>query len=69
MPESWMRARAEQVGHLGSPSSRRILDAYLADEEVIENELQTVAASIRTARPFEGFLSDPTSLDTTSHNA
>ena len=49
----------EQIGHLRSPSSRRIPDAYLADEEVIENELQTAAAGIRTARALEGVLSDP----------
>jgi hypothetical protein len=48
-----------QLGHLRSPSSRRIPDAYLADEEVIENELQTAAAGIRTARALEGVLSDP----------
>ena len=49
----------QQIGHLRSPSSRRIPDAYLADEEVIENELQTAAAGIRTARALEGVLSDP----------
>ena len=37
----------QQIGHLRSPSSRRIPDAYLADEEVIENEFQTAAAGIR----------------------
>ena len=50
---------AQQIRHLSSPSSRRIPDAYLADEEVIENELQTAAAGIRTARALEGVLSDP----------
>ncbi len=49
----------EQIGQLRSPSSRRIPDAYLVDEEVIENELQTAAAGIRTARALEGVLSDP----------
>ena len=48
-----------QIRHLTSPSSRRIPDAYLADEEVIENQLQTAAAGIRTARALEGVLSDP----------
>ena len=52
------RAR-QQIRHLSSPSSRRIPDAYLADEEVIEDELQTAAAGIRTARALEGVLSDP----------
>ena len=49
----------QQIRHLLSPASRRIPDAYLADEEVIENELQTAAAGIRTARALEGVLSDP----------
>lgn len=48
----------EQIDHLRSPSSRRIPDAYLADEETIENELQTGAAGIRSARALEGVLSD-----------
>ena len=49
----------EQVDHLRSPSAQRIPDAYLADEEVVENELQAAAAGIRTARALEGVLSDP----------
>jgi hypothetical protein len=49
----------EQIDHLRSPSARRIPDAYLADEEVVENELQVGAAGIRTARALEGVLSDP----------
>lgn len=48
-----------QIDQLRSPSSRRIPDAYLVDEEVMENELQTAAAGIRTARALEGVLSDP----------
>ena len=52
------RVRA-QVDHLRSPSSRRIPDAYFADEEAIENELQISAAGIRTARAIEGALSEP----------
>ncbi|MDQ3154923.1 MAG: hypothetical protein M3R63_25385 [Actinomycetota bacterium] len=48
----------EQIDQLRSPSSRRIPDAYLADEEAIENELQTGAAGIRTARALEGVMSD-----------
>jgi len=48
----------EQIDHLRSPSSRRIPDAYLADEEMIENELQAGAAGIRSARALEGVLSD-----------
>jgi hypothetical protein len=53
------RRGREQIDQLRSPSSRRIPDAYLADEEIIENELQTCAAGIRTARALEGVLSDP----------
>lgn len=53
----------QQIGQLRSPSSRRIPDAYLADEEVIENELQTAAAGIRTARALEGVPSDPRKLE------
>lgn len=50
----------EQVGYLRSPSSRRIPDAYLADEEAAENELQAGAAGIRTAIALAGgVLSDP----------
>jgi hypothetical protein len=46
----------QQVDHL--PSARRIPNAYLVDEEVLENELQAGAAGIRTARALEGVLSD-----------
>lgn len=49
----------EQIGHLRSPSSRRTPDAYLVDEELIENELQRAAAGVRAARALEGMLSDP----------
>lgn len=49
----------QQIDHLRSPSARRIPNAYLTDEEVIENELQVSAAGIRTARALEGVLSDP----------
>jgi hypothetical protein len=57
-----MRGR-EQIDHLRSPSSRSIPDAYLADEEVIENELQKATAGIHTARALEGVLSDPRRLE------
>lgn len=49
----------EQIDHLRSSWARRMPDAYLADEEVVENELQAAAAGIRTARALEGVLSDP----------
>ncbi|MFD0690933.1 hypothetical protein [Actinomadura fibrosa] len=49
----------QQIDHLRSPSARRIPNAYLADEEAVENELQAAAAGIRTARALEGVLSDP----------
>lgn len=48
-----------QIDHLRSPSSRRLPDAYLVDEEILENELQAGAAGIRTARALEGVFSDP----------
>lgn len=48
-----------QVDRLRSASSRRMPAAYLVDEEILENELQTSAAGIRTARALEGILSDP----------
>jgi hypothetical protein len=47
-----------QIGSLRSSWSRRMPDAYLADEEVLENELQTGAAGIRTARAVEGLLTE-----------
>ena len=49
---------SEQVDHLRSSWSTRIPDAYLADEEAVEDELQAAAAGIRTARALEGVLSD-----------
>ncbi|MGD1609324.1 hypothetical protein ACP6C2_29830 [Mycolicibacterium septicum] len=48
-----------QIDHLRSPSSSRLPDAYLVDEEILENELQVCAAGIRTARALEGVFSDP----------
>jgi hypothetical protein len=49
----------QQIDHLRSPSSRRMPNAYLADEEVVENELQAGAGGIRTVLALEGVLSDP----------
>jgi hypothetical protein len=49
----------QQIDHLRSSWSHRIPDAYLADEEAVENELQASAAGIRTARALEGIISDP----------
>jgi hypothetical protein len=49
----------EQIDHLRSPSAGRIPNAYLAGEQVAENELQATAAGIRTARALAGVLSDP----------
>lgn len=55
-----IRGRGQaQVDHLRSPSSRRLPDAYLVDEEILENELQASAAGLRTARALAGFVSDP----------
>lgn len=55
----------EQIDHLRSAWARRMPDAYLADEEVVENELQMCAAGIRTARALEGVLSDPRRFEQT----
>jgi hypothetical protein len=49
----------EQIGQLRSPSARRIPNAYFADEQAAENELQASAAGIRTARALAGVLSNP----------
>lgn len=50
----------EQIQQQRSPNSRRIPDAYLHDEVVLEDELQKGAAGIRTALALEGALvSDP----------
>ena len=55
-----IRKRSQaQVNQLRSPSSKRLPDAYLADEENLENELQMGGASIRTARALEGIVSEP----------
>lgn len=56
--EDFGKRGREQIEQLRSAPSRRIPDAYLADEEAIENELQTGAAGIRTARALEGVVSD-----------
>ncbi|MHA4947571.1 hypothetical protein ACX27O_09630 [Micromonospora sp. SD19] len=55
----------EQIDHLRSSWARRMPDAYLADEEVVENELQSAAAGIRAARALEGVLSDPRRFEQT----
>lgn len=52
-----------QIDSLRSASCRRLPDAYLIDEEILENELQTGAAGIRTARALEGIVSDPNSFE------
>jgi hypothetical protein len=52
-----------QIDHLRSPSSSRLPDAYLVDEEILENNLQAIAAGIRTARALEGVLSDPRTFE------
>lgn len=45
-----------QVDQLRSPSSKRIPNAYFADEEALENALQYAAAGVRAARAREGFV-------------
>jgi hypothetical protein len=49
----------EQIDQLDSPSAKRIPDAYLADEEAVEDDLQICAAGIRTAVAMERLVSDP----------
>lgn len=56
-PELLSRCR-EQISELRSGWSKRVPDAYFADEELVENELQAVAAGVRTAMALEGLLSD-----------
>lgn len=53
----------EQIDQLRSPSSSRVPDAFLADEQTIEDELQRCAAGIRGALAQIGILSDPTRLE------
>lgn len=52
-----------QIDYLRSPSSRRLPEAYLVDEEILENELQRGAAGIRAARAREGIFSDPSQFE------
>lgn len=59
-----IRRCREQIEHLRSPSSRRIPDAYFADEAEAENELQTAAAGMRVALALEGMLvEDPRAFE------
>lgn len=53
----------EQSRYLRSPSSRRIPDAYLADEEALEDELQIGASGIRSAMALEGILTEPRTFE------
>lgn len=53
----------QQFDQLCSPNSSRIPDAYLADEEAVEEELQGVAAGIRTALALGGVIGDPVMLE------
>jgi hypothetical protein len=53
-----------QLNHLRSASSQRLPEAYLIDEEILENELQRGAAGIRAARALEGgVFSNPTQFE------
>ncbi|MEU4769122.1 hypothetical protein AB0H12_38350 [Actinosynnema sp. NPDC023794] len=49
----------EQIDHLSSSSSDQVPDAYLADEEAVEDDLQTCAAGIRAATAMERLVPDP----------
>lgn len=53
----------EQFDHLRTPSSRRIPDAFYADEQETENELQKVAAGVRTAMALGGVFGDPFDIE------
>lgn len=54
----------EQFKHLGTQGSKRIPDAYYADEQEVENELQKVGAGIRTALALAGTtLGDPIEIE------
>lgn len=56
------RAR-EQLDHLGIPNSRRIPEAYFADEQETEDELQRTAAGIRAALALGGVIGEPFELE------
>lgn len=53
----------QQFDHLRSPRSKRVPDAYFADEEAAEDELQKAAAGIRTALAISGIISDPVAVE------
>ncbi len=53
----------EQFEHLRTPSSRRIPDAYYADEQETENELQKVGAGLRAAMALGGIFGDPFEIE------
>jgi len=53
----------DQFDHLRAPSSRRIPDAYYADELETENELQKVGAGLRAALALGGILGDPFEIE------
>lgn len=52
-----------QFEHLRTSNSRRIPDAYFADEQEVENELQKVGAGLRTAMAVGGIFSDPFEIE------
>lgn len=53
----------DQFEHLRTPSSRRIPDAYYADEQETENELQKVGAGLRAAIALGGSVGDPFEIE------
>lgn len=53
----------QQFEHLRSPSSKRVPDAYFADEEAAEDELQTAAAGVRTTLASMGVIGDPVAVE------
>lgn len=53
----------QQFENLCSPSSKRTPDAYFADEEAAEDELQTAAGGVRTMLASLGVIADPTIVE------
>lgn len=53
----------QQFDLLRRPNSKRIPDAYYADEQAVEDELQKAAAGIRTTLALGGILGDPIAIE------
>lgn len=53
----------QQFEHLRSGHSKRIPDAFFADEEAAEDELQVAAAGVRATLAGMGLIGDPTAIE------